>query len=196
MNTAFTILSRAVIVTLGMTSAAIAEPQNYVIDSHHSQVLFSFNHHGFSGVSGLLTGITGMIVYDREAPASSSVVATIPLSSLTTGHAEQDADILSPDFLDPEKSPEVTLRSVSIEVVGVDHALITGALSLNGMTKKIVLDTVLNKDGPAMAGTPTLGLEATVTLLRSDFGAGRSAPNNSDAVQVHLSLEATKSDKP
>ncbi|WP_206614878.1 YceI family protein [Paenirhodobacter populi] len=172
--------------------AAYAEPQAYRIDTSHSQAVFSFNHHGFSQVSGILTGISGTILFDRDAPEASSVTAAIPLASLTTGHEDQDRDILSPDFLGAEKAPEVTFRSSSIEVVGIDRALIGGELSLNGITKQVVLDTVLRKDGVSMKGTPTLGLEATTTLLRSDFGAGRSAPDNSDMIEVRLSIEAAQ----
>lgn len=171
--------------------AAHAAPEAYEIDTAHSQILFSFDHHGFSPVTGLLTGVEGSITFDADAPETSSVTATIPLNRLTTGHAAQDADILSPDFLGAEASPEVSFRSTAIKVTGRDTALIEGDLTLNGVTRHIILDTTLNRQAPSMSGTPTLGLEATTDLLRSDFDAGRSAPGNSDAVKVRLAIEAT-----
>lgn len=173
-------------------TAAFAAPEAYEIDAGHSQVLFSFDHHGFSTVTGLITGVEGAISFDAEAPEASVVTATIPLSRLTTGHEAQDADILSPDFLDAQASPEVSFRSTSITVTGTDTALIEGDLTLNGVTQHVVLDTVLKRREPSSKGTPTLGLEATTTLMRSAFDAGRSAPANSDAVKVRLAIEATK----
>lgn len=173
-----------------MAGIARAEPQTYQIDTSHSQVLFSFNHHGFADVVGMLGGVTGTIVFDRENPAASSTDVKLPLASLTTGLAARDQDILSEDFLGAEKAPEVTFRSTAIRVVAGDRALITGDLSLNGVTRPVVLDTVLNRDAPSVKGRPTLGLHATTTLLRSDFGAGRAAPSNSDLVEVKLFIEA------
>ena len=176
---------------------ALAGPQTYTVDTSHSQVLFAFNHHGFADVVGMLGGVTGTIVFDREAPETSTTEVRLPLSSLTTGHAERDHDILSADFLGAEASPEVVFRSTSIRVVAENRALITGDLTLNGITKAVVLDTVLNKDAPSgKKATPTLGFSATTTLLRSDFGAGRSAPSNSDTVEVRLFLEAKAAELP
>lgn len=171
--------------------AAMAAPQTYAIDTAHSQASFSFDHHGFSPVTGLITGIAGTIDFDPEAPATSSVTATIPLAGLTTGHAAQDADILSPDFLGAEAFPEVTFRSTGIEVTGATTAFIAGDLSMNGITQPIVLDATLNRAAPSAKGLPTIGLSATIILLRSRFDAGRSAPANSDAVRVSLAIEAT-----
>ena len=173
-------------------TTAFAAPEAYEIDAGHSQVLFTFDHHGFSQVSGLITGVEGAITFDAEAPETSLVTATIPLSKLTTGHEDQDSDILSPDFLGAEASPEVSFRSTSIKVTGVDTALIEGDLTMNGVTQHVVLDTVLKRQEPSSKGTPTLGLEATTTLLRSAFDAGRSAPATSDAVKVRLAIEAKK----
>nr|WP_128255242.1 YceI family protein [Falsirhodobacter deserti] len=173
--------------------SAMAAPQTYDIDTAHSQVLFSFDHHGFSPVTGLITGVAGVISFDAEAPTSSSVTATIPLTRLTTGHEAQDADILSPDFLG---AAEVTFRSTRIEVTGTDTAFIVGDLTLNGVTQTVTLDATLNRAGLSAKGVPTLGLSATTTLLRSAFDAGRSAPANSDAVRVTLAIEATAAPEP
>lgn len=173
-------------------TGAQAAPEAYEIDAAHSQALFSFNHHGYSPVTGLITGIEGEITFDAEAPATSSVTATLPLARLTTGHDAQDADILSPDFLGAEAAPEVTFRSTGITVTGSNTAFIEGELTLNGITQPVVLDATLNRNAPSGKGTPTLGLTATTTLLRSAFDAGRSAPSNSDAVKVNLAIEATR----
>lgn len=190
---AFSVCAIPVCAIVMMSSvAARAAVREYSIDTNHSQVTFSFNHHGFSAVTGIVTGIAGDIAFDKEAPAASSVVAKLPLATLTTGHAAEDGDILSPGFLDAKTNPEVSFRSTAIRVVGENRALIEGELTLNGVSAPVTLDTVLNKDGASMKGVPTLGLSATTTLLRSAFNAGRSAPANSDAVEVKISIEATQ----
>jgi polyisoprenoid-binding protein YceI len=177
-----------------ISGAARAEPQTYQIETGHSGLAFSYNHQGFSDVFGLLGGVSGTIVFDRESPEKSSVEARLPLASLSTANTARDHDLLSESYLHAEKYPEVHFRSTSITLLSADHALIEGELSLNGITRPVVLDTTLNKDGTSAKGVDTIGLSASTILLRSDFNAGRGAPGNSDVVGVQLSIEASRAE--
>jgi polyisoprenoid-binding protein YceI len=80
-------------------------------------------------------------------------------------------------------------------VTGDDTAKITGDLTMNDVTKSVVLDAVLNKAAAhPFANKPWLGFDATTTLLRSDFGVGNFALAVSDAVEVKISIEAQKAE--
>ncbi|MGR3198649.1 MAG: YceI family protein [Paracoccus sp. (in: a-proteobacteria)] len=170
---------------------ALAEPQSYSFDTAHSQVVFDYTHLGFSSTTGMFSGIDGTISFDAENPANSSVEATFPVTSLMTGDEARDEHFLTDDFFGAEAAPEVTFTSTSIEVTGDNTALITGDLTLNGITKEVVLDTVLNQKGNhPMENKPWLGFDATTTLLRSDFDMAMFAPAVSDEVEVAISVEA------
>jgi polyisoprenoid-binding protein YceI len=173
-------------------SAALAAPKNYDFDTSHSQVVFDYQHLGFSTTTGMFSGITGTIAFDAENPAASSVKASFPVASLMTGDKGRDEHFLSADFFGSEAAaPEVTFVSKSIEVTGDNTALITGDLTLNGVTKEAVLDTTLNQHGNhPMENKPWLGFNATTTLKRSDFNLGMFAPAVSDDVKVRISVEA------
>ncbi|MTE01499.1 hypothetical protein GIY56_14515 [Paracoccus sp. YIM 132242] len=173
-------------------TAALAEPQDYAFDTAHSQIVFDYNHLGFSTTTGMFGGITGTIAFDAEDPAASSVNASFPVASLMTGDKGRDEHFLSADFFgSAAAAPEVTFVSKSIEVTGDNTALITGDLTLNGVTKETVLDTVLNQQGNhPMENKPWLGFSATTTLKRSDFNLGMFAPAVSDEVEVSISVEA------
>ena len=170
---------------------ALAEPVAYKLDASHSQILFSYNHLGFSTTYGMFSGFEGEIQFDAENPAASSVSVSMPLTSMFTGWEQRDAHFQSPDFLDAAANQAVTFTSTGIEVTGENTALITGDLTLGGVTKSVVLDAKLNQaaDHP-MEGKPWLGFDATTTLLRSEFDAGMFAPFVSDEVQVNISIEA------
>jgi polyisoprenoid-binding protein YceI len=182
-------LTAALALTAG---AALAESQSYSFDSSHSQIVFEYNHLGFSNTTGMLSGITGTINFDAEEPAKSSVEAKFPIASLMTGDEGRNKHFLSADFFGSEAAaPEVTFVSTAIEVTGDNTALITGDLTLNGVTKETVLDTVLNQQGNhPMENKPWLGFDATTTLKRSDFNLGMFAPAVSDEVAVSISVEA------
>ena len=189
-----TISLSALALALAATTASAA-PEAYVLDSSHSQIIFSYNHLGYSTGYGMFSGFEGEIAFDQEDPAASSVSVSFPVRSMLTGWEARFEHFMSPDFFDAAEDEMVTFTSTAIEVTGDDTALITGDLTLNGVTKSVVLDAKLNQvmEHP-MEGKPWAGFDATVTLLRSDYGLDMFAPFVSDEVNVEISLEAMKAE--
>ncbi|ABG32555.1 YceI family protein [Roseobacter denitrificans] len=188
------VLAAALAATASFASAA----DKYVLDASHSQVLFSYNHLGFSTTFGMFSGFEGEIMFDAENPAGSSVSVSMPTMSMFTGWEDREAHFMSEDFFGATEDDMISFTSSSIEVTGENTAKITGDLTMNDVTKPVVLDAVLNKSGPypfgPQQGTPTLGFDATTTLLRSDFELGAFAPAVSDEVTVQISIEALQAE--
>ena len=176
-------------------SSAFAAPEKYVLDASHSQVLFSYNHLGYSTTWGLFSGFEGEIMFDQEAPANSSVSVSMPLGSMLTGWQARFDHFMSKDFFAATADEQVTFVSTGIKVTGENTADITGDLTLNGVTKSVVLDANLNQVGDhPMAGKPWAGFDATTTLVRSEFGLGKFAPFVGDEVPLKISVEAMKAE--
>ena len=174
---------------------AFAAPEAYTLDSSHSQIVFSYNHLGFSTGYGMFSGFAGEIMFDQADPAASSVTVSFPVKTMLTGWQERFDHFMSPEFFDAADDEMVSFASTGIAVTGEKTALITGDLTLNGVTKSVVLDAVLNQVGDhPMAGKPWAGFDATVTLLRSDYNLGAFAPFISDEVKVVISVEAMKAE--
>jgi len=174
------------------TTGALAAPQDYTLDPSHSQVVFSYNHLGFSTTYGMFSGFEGVISFDAEDPAASSVNVSMPLMSMMTGWEKRFEHFMSEDFFGASEGDMVTFTSTGIEVTGDNTANITGDLSMNGVTKSVTLDAKLNQSLEAhpMNGKPWMGFDATTTLLRSDFGVDKFAPYVSDEIDVKISIEA------
>jgi len=117
-----------------------AAPQAYVLDASHSQIVFSYNHLGYSTTYGMFSGFDGEIMFDADAPANSSVSVSFPVRSMMTGWEQRFAHFMSDDFFGAGEDDMVTFSSTGIEVTGENTALITGDLSMNGVTKSVVLD--------------------------------------------------------
>ena len=174
---------------------AFAASDTYVLDPSHSQIVFSYNHLGFSTSYGMFSGFEGKISYDAEAPASSSVEVAFPVKTMLTGWQARFDHFMTPDFFGANVDSDVTFKSTAIEVTGEKTAKITGDLTLNGVTKSVVLDATLNQAGEhPMEKKPWLGFSATTTLIRSDFNVGMFAPYVSDEVPVQISIEAMKAE--
>ena len=172
-------------------TAAIAEPVPYVLDASHSQILFSYNHLGYSTTWGMFSGFNGEIAFDAEDPAASSVSVSFPVTTMLTGWEERFNHFMTGDFFGAEENQTVTFTSTAINVTGENTAESTGDLTMNGITKSVTLDATLNQMGEhPMEGKPWAGFTATTTLLRSDFDMGMFAPFVSDEVNVQISIEA------
>ena len=178
-----------------VAAPAFAAPEAYVLDPSHSQILFHYNHLGFSTTYGLFSGFDGKISYDAEAPAASSVEVSFPVTTMLTGWQERFDHFMTPDFFGASEDKTVSFKSTSIEVTGEKTGKITGELTLNGVTKPVVLDAVLNQAGEhPMEKKQWAGFSATTTLIRSDYNLGMFAPYVSDEVQLMISVEASKAE--
>ncbi|MFT6105371.1 MAG: polyisoprenoid-binding protein YceI [Paracoccaceae bacterium] len=175
---------------------AVAEPEKYLLDPGHSQIVFSYDHAGFSTTTGMFSGFEGDIMFDASAPEASVVNVSFPVESMITGYAPRSGHFLqSGDFFKVGEFPLVTFNSTSIEVTGEKTALITGDLTLNGVTKAVVLDAQLNAmtdnyPFPPNQGKKGMGFTATSMVVRSDFNLGMFAPFVGDEVELMISIEA------
>lgn len=174
---------------------AFAEAEKYVLDPGHSQIVFTYNHLGYSTSTGMFSGFDGEIQFDQANPAASSVTVSFPVKTMLTGWQARFDHLMSADFFDATDDEMVSFTSTGIEVTGEKTAKITGDLTLNGVTKPVVLDAVLNQASEhPMEQKPWAGFSATTTLLRSDYNLGTFAPFISDEVQVTISIEAFKAE--
>lgn len=172
-------------------TATFAEPIAYELDPSHSQIVFSYDHFGFSTTYGMFSGFEGKIGFDKADPANSTVAVSFPVRTMLTGWEARFQHFMADDFFAAADDEMVTFASTAIEVTGDETALITGDLTLNGVTQPVVLDAVLNGMGNnPMANKEWVGFNATTTLKRSDFNLGAFAPMVSDEVDVVISIEA------
>lgn len=185
-------LLAAALVT-GATVATAAD--RYVLDASHSQIVFSYEHLGFSTTYGMFSGFEGEIMFDQDDPAASSVSVSMPVGSMFTGWEQRTGHFMSDAFFGAQEGDLITFTSTAIDVTGDTTARITGDLSMNDVTKAVVLDATLNKTGDhPQAGKSWAGFDATTTVLRSDFNLGAFAPYVGDEVAVTISIEAMKAD--
>ncbi len=184
-------LSFGLAVALAST-VTLAAPVDYKIDPTHTATVFSWNHFGFSTPSANFSDIQGVIKVDNAKPANSSVNVTIPLSSVNTNVPALDKEFQEEAWFNAAKYPNITFKSTKVETKDKKHFKITGDLTVKGITKPVVLDAVLNKQGEhPMAKVPAIGFNATTSFNRSDFGLGNYVPNVGAKITVNITTEAT-----
>ena len=175
-----------------IATISVAKPVDYTIDPTHTATVFTWNHFGFSTPSANFSDIQGTISVDNAKPVNSAVNVTIPLSSLNTNVKALDDHLKNADFFDAEKYPNITFKSTKVQALGQNKYKITGDLTVKNVTKPVVLDAVLNKQGVhPMTKAESIGFNAPTSFDRSAFGVGAYVPNVGDKITVNITTEAS-----
>lgn len=184
-------LSMALLALSLASTSAFAAPVSYQLDPTHTDVLFTWNHNGFSFPTGRAAVSKGTLVFDEANPAASRVEVTLPLAELATHVPKLDEIVKSDKLFDVAKYPEAHFRSTAVKALGKNRYQISGELDLHGIKRPVVLDATLNKLGEHPSRkTPLVGFNATATLKRSEFGLTSFLPNIADEVQLRITTEA------
>ncbi|CAI9120399.1 YceI family protein [Brytella acorum] len=170
-----------------VTNAAQVQSGTYDVEPGHTQVGFSVLHFGFTNYLGVFSNVSGTLSLDAKSPASSKLSVTIPVSSVQTTSAKLDDELKSDQWFDATKFPNATFESTSVRITGRNDAIVTGNLTLHGVTKSETLKVHFIGAGVnALDKKYTTGFEATGTIKRSDFGVKMYVPYVSDDVQLRI----------
>jgi polyisoprenoid-binding protein YceI len=171
--------------------AAAAPAGTYEMARSHIALIVKVAHAGFSASVFRMNGVSGALTWDPAKLETSKVTTTVAANSLDTyvpGFAET---LTGPLWLDAARFPTITFTSTSIQRTGPTTGLITGDLTLHGVTRPVVLRAELTGAGQG-PNAPTLGFTAKAMVRRSDFGVGPASQIVGDEMEVDVDLEFVK----
>ncbi|MFZ2289008.1 MAG: YceI family protein [Halopseudomonas yangmingensis] len=171
-----------------------AQAADYVIDKEgqHAFINFRISHLGFSWLYGRFNDFDGSFSWDAAAPEQSSVQVSINTASVDSNHAERDKHLRSPDFLNVSAHPQARFVSTGVEMTGEDTAKVTGELTLNGVTRPVVLDARFMGEGQDPWGGYRAGFEGTTSLRLKDFDIAMDLGPASQEVELMLTIEGIR----
>jgi polyisoprenoid-binding protein YceI len=184
-------LTLVLISALTMVASAAAQAGTWQIDPNHTAAQFSVRHLGVSTVRGAFTKVSGSAVHDPADPSKDSLDASIDVNSVDTRVPNRDNDLRSPHFFDAEKYSTITFHAKSTKVAGPGKLLITGDLTIHGVTKEVVLEV----DGPSapikdpMGKGQRIGASATTKIVRQDFGITAAPGVVGDEISITIDTE-------
>jgi polyisoprenoid-binding protein YceI len=143
------------------------------VDPDHVSAGFSVRHMMVTTVHGFFTKVSGVILFDLDKPAATSVELEVDAASIYTGVDRRDSHLRSADFFDIDKFPTIYFKSTSTEVVGMNLLKVTGDLTIRGITRPVLFDVTYL--GPSYfvdddKTYTTYGVNATTSMHREDFG--------------------------
>ena len=166
---------------------AKAEAGTYAIEPEHTRLRFDVTHFGFTKYDGEFRKVSGTLALDPANPDASKVDITVATDSVTVPNAKLHDELVSPQWLDAAKDPEITFKSTKVTKTGADTADVTGDFTLHGVTKPLTLHVKFNAAGTnPVSKRYTSGFEARGQIMRTEFGVKMYAPMISDAVDIDI----------
>lgn len=173
--------------------------QKWEFDTAHTSVEFRIRHAAISWVRGSFSRWNGSLDFDPQRPEGVAVRFSVETASVDTGLQDRDDHLRSADFFEVEKYPHMTFVSTGTRSVGDDRYVLTGDLSLHGVTRAVAFDVTYGGTSTDPWGVTRAGFEAKATLDRRDFGLVWNQTMEAagvlvgDKVEVTLEVEAVRS---
>lgn len=182
-------------------AGAILAPQGtYKLDPNHTSLTFKIQHFGLSNYTAWFGKYDVVVELDPKNLARSTVTATIDPASVRTnfpgdfqaGHKGspyktfEEEISKDPKYLNTGGFPAITFKSTKVEPKGKGRMLVTGDLTFLGQTHPVKLEATVTGsiEKHPFTGHGAMGIEATTTFNRSEWGMTGTQQYLGDAVTI------------
>ena len=138
-------------------TAEIIPAGTWNVDPVHSTIGFQVTDTSdlFSTINGRFIEFEGRL----EGGEEPSLAGAIRVDSLRTDNEQRDAHLISPDFLETAKYPEIHFESTSVEPIGDDRFALRGKLFVKEQPFEVELQGRLRGQGTGKLGDERLLLD-------------------------------------
>ncbi|MFJ9749736.1 YceI family protein [Streptomyces chartreusis] len=160
--------------SLGDVTLQVAQPPelpgpgDWEVEPAHTSIGFTARHIGLARIHGRFNSFAGAVRITDPVERSAMHVV-VDAASIDTGVRMRDDHLRSADFLDVAAFPTLEFYSERFVHKGGTRWAVTGALTLHGVTRTVVLDTEYLGLGNGMEGEVRAACRATTELHRDDF---------------------------
>ena len=128
------------------STATLPKVGTYTIDPAHTEVGFVARHLVGTKVRGRFTDVSGTFTV-AEKPEDSTLNAVVQAGSIHTNQPQRDDHLRTNDFLDVPNHPTLTLVSTGLRRVDDSNWVLTGDLTVRGVTKSVDFDLEFSGKG-------------------------------------------------
>lgn len=165
----------------------------YKIDPHHTQVLFSVSHFGFTNYSGNFSDISGSLNLNVKDVSKNKLTIELPIQSIQTTSTKLTEELKDPNWFDAAKYPTAQFVSTKSVKTGEKTADVTGNLTLHGITKTVTLHvTYVGAGINPLDKAYTVGFQITGKINRGDFGIMTYLPKVGNEVDLNIAAAFEK----
>jgi polyisoprenoid-binding protein YceI len=138
----------------------------YVVDPVHSSIGFAVIHNGVS------TFRSGFDAYEAKLSGGESLqlVGTVDVASVQIEEPQLKGHLLSPEFFDAERYPQLRFESSALEMAEDGSVTIRGELEIRGEKREVEASGRFAELGADLAGQARVGLSLEASVDRRGFG--------------------------
>ncbi|MCH2022433.1 MAG: YceI family protein [Saprospiraceae bacterium] len=190
MKTILLLIMSTILLTLSINAQT-----TYTVDGGHSSIVFSIGYK-FSEFYGSFGEMEGKAVMEDENDFSTAKVDfSVQIASINTNSKRRDGHLQSERYLNQENFAQATFKSIHIKSLANDKYEMTGELTIAGKTLSQTVDVKILGKGEIGKGNEVssiMGVKATFSFNRSNFGIMGGIPTMSDKVDIVVSLHMIK----
>jgi polyisoprenoid-binding protein YceI len=158
----------------------------YVVDPVHSSIGFAVVHNGVS------TFRSGFADYEAKLSGGESprLEGAVEVAGIQIDEPNLKGHLLSPDFFDAERYPQLRFESSALEVGEDGAATIRGELEIRGEKREIETSGRFVQLGADLAGTARVGLSFETSVDRRGFGLDWQAelPSGGEVLDYEVTI--------
>lgn len=168
------------------------------IDPTHSVIGFKVKHMMFTNVKGQFEDYASEIHFTKEDFSNAKLDFKANINSINTNNKDRDGHLISSDFFDAEKFPEIKFTSKSITGSGNDFK-VNGELEIRGISNPITLEVEVSDEMKDPWGNTKIALNINGKFSRKDWGLTYNSTLEtggvliSDEVKLDIELQLVKS---
>jgi len=165
----------------------------YRLDESHASLIFKINHLGFSNYVGRFENFSASLDFDVEDVSAAKVSAIIDMTSLDIANDEFAQTLMGPEWFDADQFPQAIFESKEIRAIGENIGVMSGALTLHGVTRPIAFDVTFNGGArDFLRSAYVVGFSATAKIDRTEFGISKFSGVIGNEVEIEIEAEFTR----
>jgi polyisoprenoid-binding protein YceI len=158
----------------------------YAVDPVHSSITFAITH------NGVATFRSGFAAYDARLAGGDvpALEGSVDVASVEVDDEQLKGHLLSPEFFDASRHPQLRFRSSELEVAGDGAVTLRGELEIRGETRQVEASGRFGQLGADLAGNARVGLSVAATVDRRDFGLDWNAelPSGGEVLDYEVAI--------
>jgi polyisoprenoid-binding protein YceI len=181
-----------------MTTTKNIVKTKWLIDFAQSEIAFKVSHFLVTHVKGAFKVFDATIFTTGKDFTTAAIDVWLDTSSVTTGDAERDAYLKSPDFFDSSTFRQISFKADSIKkTVGEGILYLRGHLTIKGIRKSVKFPVQFGGILDEAPGKERAYFSITGKINRSDWKLVWNAPIKtgglmvSDKIKISCKIELT-----
>lgn len=163
-------MKKTILILATALASFSANAQTWNIDASHTNVNFTVDYMVVSELEGTFKKYDAKVTSSNADFSDIKIDFTIDVNSINTENEMRDKHLMSDDFFNTEKYPQMVFKSVSMKKIADKKYVLEGDLTIRDVTKRVKFDVNYGGTVKDPWGNTKAGFKASTKINRLDYG--------------------------